>query len=35
MVTSGLAAGDRLIVEGTQSAQPGTQVRVAPADNVQ
>jgi membrane fusion protein (multidrug efflux system) len=35
LVTSGLAAGDRVIVEGAQSAQPGMRVRVAPADNVQ
>ena len=35
LVTSGLGAGDRLIVEGAQSAQPGMHVRVAPADNVQ
>lgn len=35
LVTSGLAAGDRVIVEGLQAAQPGMRVRVAPADNVQ
>lgn len=35
LVTSGLAAGDRVIVEGTQAAQPGMRVNVAPADNVQ
>ena len=35
LVTSGLAAGDRVVVEGAQSAQPGMRVRVAPADNVQ
>ncbi|MGH6955335.1 MAG: efflux RND transporter periplasmic adaptor subunit [Caulobacteraceae bacterium] len=34
LVTSGLKPGDRVIVEGTQSAQPGSAVRVAPADNV-
>ncbi|HEY3798285.1 MAG TPA: efflux RND transporter periplasmic adaptor subunit [Caulobacteraceae bacterium] len=34
LVTSGLSAGDRVIVEGVQSAQPGAQVHVAPADNV-
>jgi membrane fusion protein (multidrug efflux system) len=31
LVTSGLAAGDRLIVEGLQSAKPGMAVRVVPA----
>jgi membrane fusion protein (multidrug efflux system) len=35
LVTSGLAAGDRLIVEGSQSAQPGAKVRAIPADNLQ
>jgi membrane fusion protein (multidrug efflux system) len=35
LVTAGLAAGDRVIVEGTQAAQPGMHVRAAPADNVQ
>jgi membrane fusion protein (multidrug efflux system) len=35
LVTSGLAAGDRVIVEGTQAAQPGMRVNVSPADNVQ
>ena len=34
VVTSGLSAGDRLIVEGVDQAQPGAQVNVAPADNV-
>jgi len=34
LVTSGLKAGDRVIVEGTQSAEPGAQVRAIPADNV-
>lgn len=34
MVTSGLNPGDRLIVEGTQSAEPGARVRAVPADNV-
>jgi membrane fusion protein (multidrug efflux system) len=34
LVTSGLNPGDRVIVEGTQSAEPGTQVRAVPADNV-
>jgi len=34
LVTSGLKAGDRLIVEGTEAAQPGATVHVAPADNV-
>lgn len=31
LVTSGLAAGDRVIVEGLQSAQPGAAVRAVPA----
>lgn len=31
LVTSGLAAGDRLIVEGLQSAKPGMPVKVVPA----
>ncbi len=35
LVTSGLAAGDRLIVEGSQSAQPGAKARAIPADNLQ
>lgn len=35
LVTSGLAAGDRLIVEGAQSAQPGQKARAMPADNLQ
>jgi membrane fusion protein (multidrug efflux system) len=35
LVTAGLAAGDRVVVEGTQSANPGDHVRVVPADNVQ
>ena len=34
LVTAGLKAGDRVIVEGTQSAEPGAQVRAIPADNV-
>jgi membrane fusion protein, multidrug efflux system len=34
LVTSGLHAGDRVIVEGVQSAQPGAHVHVIPADNV-
>jgi membrane fusion protein (multidrug efflux system) len=34
LVTAGLRAGDRVIVEGTQNAQPGAQVRAVPADNV-
>jgi membrane fusion protein (multidrug efflux system) len=32
LVTSGLAPGDRLIVEGLQKVQPGQPVRAAPAD---
>jgi membrane fusion protein, multidrug efflux system len=35
LVTSGLAPGDRLIVEGGQSAQPGEKARATPADNLQ
>jgi len=35
LVTSGLAPGDRLIVEGAQSAQPGQKARAMPADNLQ
>jgi len=35
LVTSGLAPGDRLIVEGAQSAQPGEKARAMPADNLQ
>ncbi|HEX3407135.1 MAG TPA: efflux RND transporter periplasmic adaptor subunit [Caulobacteraceae bacterium] len=35
LVTGGLAAGDRVVVEGTQSAQPGMRVRAVPAGNVQ
>lgn len=35
LVTSGLTAGDRLIVEGAQSAQPGQKARAMPADNLQ
>ena len=35
LVTSGLAAGDRLIVEGGQSAQPGAKARAFAADNLQ
>lgn len=31
LVTSGLAAGDRLIVEGLQKVRPGAQVRAVPA----
>lgn len=34
LVTSGLRAGDRVIVEGSQSAQPGMRVRAVPPDNV-
>ncbi|HUO11855.1 MAG TPA: efflux RND transporter periplasmic adaptor subunit [Caulobacteraceae bacterium] len=34
LVTSGLKAGDRLIVEGVQSAEPGMRVHAVPADNV-
>jgi membrane fusion protein (multidrug efflux system) len=34
LVTSGLRPGDRVIVEGTQSAEPGAQVHAVPADNV-
>jgi membrane fusion protein (multidrug efflux system) len=34
LVTSGLKPGDRMIVEGTQVAQPGAHVRVVPADNL-
>jgi len=30
LVSSGLAAGDRLIVEGTQKAKPGSSVKVVP-----
>jgi membrane fusion protein (multidrug efflux system) len=35
LVTSGLAPGERVIVEGTQAAEPGTRVRAVPADNLQ
>jgi membrane fusion protein (multidrug efflux system) len=35
LVTSGLAPGDRLIVEGAQSAQPGQKAHAVPADNLQ
>jgi membrane fusion protein (multidrug efflux system) len=35
LVTAGLKAGDRVIVEGTQSAQPGSLVRAIPANNLQ
>jgi membrane fusion protein, multidrug efflux system len=35
LVTAGLKAGDRVIVEGTQSAEPGARVRAVPADNLQ
>jgi membrane fusion protein (multidrug efflux system) len=31
LVTSGLASGDRLVVEGLQSAKPGAAVKVVPA----
>lgn len=34
LVTAGLSAGDRVIVEGLQSAEPGAQVHAVPADNV-
>jgi membrane fusion protein (multidrug efflux system) len=34
LVTSGLNPGDRVIVEGTQSAEPGAHVRAVAADNV-
>ncbi len=34
LVTSGLRAGDRVIVEGAQSVEPGARVRAVPADNV-
>jgi len=34
LVTSGLTPGDRLIVEGSQSAEPGAAVRAVPADNL-
>jgi membrane fusion protein (multidrug efflux system) len=34
LVTAGLNPGDRVIVEGTEAAQPGTAVRAVPADNV-
>jgi membrane fusion protein (multidrug efflux system) len=32
LVTNGLAAGDRLIVEGSQKVRPGAQVRAVPRD---
>ena len=35
LVTSGLQPGDRVIVEGLQSAQPGARVHAIPADNLQ
>ncbi len=35
LVTSGLAAGERVVVEGAQSAQPGMRPRAVPADNIQ
>jgi membrane fusion protein (multidrug efflux system) len=35
LVTAGLAAGDRVVVEGAQSAQPGMRARAVPADNLQ
>ena len=31
LVTSGLSAGDRLIVEGVQKAKPGMAVKAVPA----
>jgi membrane fusion protein, multidrug efflux system len=34
LVTSGLNAGDRVIVEGAQAVEPGARVRAVPADNV-
>jgi len=34
LVTSGLKAGERVIVEGAQTAPPGAQVRAIPADNL-
>jgi membrane fusion protein (multidrug efflux system) len=34
VVTSGLNPGDRVIVEGTQAAEPGTTVHAVPAGNV-
>jgi membrane fusion protein (multidrug efflux system) len=34
LVTGGLKAGDRVIVEGLQSVEPGAHVRAVPADNV-
>ena len=34
LVTSGLNAGDRVIVEGAQAVQPGAHVRAIPADNL-
>jgi membrane fusion protein, multidrug efflux system len=34
LVTSGLKPGDRVIVEGTQAAEPGARVRAIPADNL-
>jgi membrane fusion protein (multidrug efflux system) len=35
LVTSGLAPGDKVVVEGGQSAQPGMRARGVPADNLQ
>ena len=35
LVTSGLAAGDRVITEGGQAVQPGGKARAVPAANVQ
>jgi membrane fusion protein (multidrug efflux system) len=35
LVKSGLTAGDRVIVEGGQSVQPGARANAIPADNVQ
>ena len=34
LVTAGLRAGDRMIVESSQPPEPGTAVRAVPADNV-
>jgi membrane fusion protein, multidrug efflux system len=35
LVASGLAAGDRVIVEGTQMLRPGTEVKATPFDQTQ
>jgi membrane fusion protein, multidrug efflux system len=35
LVSSGLNPGDRVVVEGAQSVEPGAHVRAVPADNVQ